>query len=295
LIISCAARLEAYPAGGGRSTLSGMSSTPTPADIAARLDLARTIGREAGQFTLRYFQQENFDVERKSDRSPVTVADRGAEKLLRERIQAAYPADGILGEEWGVVEGSSGINWILDPIDGTKSFISGVPLYGTMIGIEHGGRSLAGYVYIPGLDEGVYASARQGAWHFRGEGQPRRAAVSKKKTLGEGLVVTSQVDTFARRGAADVFHKLEQAAYITRTWGDCYGYLLVATGRAEVMIDPMLNVWDAAAVQPIIEEAGGTFTDWQGTPTIHAGEAVATNGLVAEEVLGVARLAQKLS
>jgi len=272
-----------------------MTSTLTSADIAARLELARTIGREAGQFTLQYFQQENLDVERKSDRSPVTVADRGAEKLLRDRILAAYPRDGIIGEEWGTVEGTSGINWILDPIDGTKSFISGVPLYGTMIGIEHGGRSLAGYVYIPGLDEGVYASTGQGTWHFRGSGEPRRVSVSKKKSLSEGLVVTSQVDTFARRGAADVYQRLEKAAYITRTWGDCYGYLLVATGRAEVMIDPMLNVWDAAAVQPIIEEAGGTFTDWQGTPTIHAGEAVATNGLVASEVLEITRTAPKLS
>ena len=266
-----------------------MTTPLTTADLTPRLQLARTIGREAGQFTLRYFQQENFDVERKSDRSPVTVADRGAEKLLRDRILAAYPGDGIIGEEWGTVEGQTGINWILDPIDGTKSFISGVPLYGTMIGIEHGGRSLAGYVYIPGLDEGVYALEGQGAWHFRGAGDPRRASVSKKKSLSEGLVVTSQVDTFAKRGASDIFHRLEQAAYITRTWGDCYGYLLVATGRAEVMIDPMLNVWDAAAVAPIIEEAGGTFTDWSGTPTIHAGEAVATNGLVMEEVLAMTR------
>jgi histidinol-phosphatase len=272
-----------------RSNLSCMTTAPSPSGIETRLQLARAIGREAGQFTLQYFQQDNFEVQRKSDRSPVTVADRGAEKLLRERILAAYPSDGIIGEEWGNLEGTSGINWILDPIDGTKSFISGVPLYGTMIGIEHGGRSLAGYVYIPGLDEGVYASAGQGTWHFRGSSDARRASVSKKTSLADSLVVTSQVDTFAKRNAAQVFQKLEQAAYITRTWGDCYGYMLVATGRAEVMIDPMLNVWDAAAVQPIIEEAGGTFTDWQGTPTIQAGEAVATNGLVREEVLAITR------
>jgi histidinol phosphatase-like enzyme (inositol monophosphatase family) len=221
------------------------------------------------------------------------VADRGAEKLLRERILAAYPADGIIGEEWGTVEGTSGVNWILDPIDGTKSFISGVPLYGTMVGIEYGGRCLAGFVYIPGLDEGVYASAGQGTWHFRGTSEPRRVSVSKKAQLADGLFVTSQVDTFARRGALEAFHHLEQAAYITRTWGDCYGYLLVATGRAEAMVDPMMNIWDAAAVQPIIEEAGGTFTDWSGVPTIHAGEAIATNGLVLEEVLAVTRSFRK--
>lgn len=272
-----------------------MSTPPTPEAIAARLSLARAIGREAGQFTLQYFQQDDLAVERKDDRSPVTVADRGAEKLLRERILAAYPEDGIIGEEWGTVEGRSGVNWILDPIDGTKSFISGVPLYGTMIGIEYGGRSLAGYVYIPGLDEGVYASAGQGTWHFRGGSEPRRVFVSKRKSLAEGLVVTSQVDTFAKRGANDVFHGLEKAAYITRTWGDCYGYLLVATGRAEVMIDPMLNVWDAAAVQPIIEESGGTFTDWRGNSTIHAGEAVATNGLVFREVEAITKTAPPLA
>jgi histidinol phosphatase-like enzyme (inositol monophosphatase family) len=259
------------------------------AEVAKRLDLALTAGKEAGRLTLRYFQQENFEVERKSDASPVTVADRSAEQLLRERISAAFARDGIIGEEFGTSAGSSGFNWILDPIDGTKSFISGVPAYGTMVAVEHEGTALAGLVYIPGLNEGVYASAGQGAWHFRGEEQPRRCQVSKKVRLADGLFVTSQVDTFAKRGAAGAFDALQNVAYITRTWGDCYGYLLVATGRAELMVDPILNVWDAAAVQPIIEEAGGTFTDWQGTPTIHAGEALATNGHIQAEVLAITR------
>jgi histidinol phosphatase-like enzyme (inositol monophosphatase family) len=258
-------------------------------EVARRLELAIHAGKEAGRLTLQYFQQDNFAVERKSDASPVTIADRSAEELLRERIGAAFPADGILGEEFGTTSGTSGLNWILDPIDGTKSFISGVPLYGTMVGIEHDGRALAGFVYMPGLDEGVYASAGQGAWHFRGSHEPRRCRVSSKRRLADGLFVTSQVDTFAKRGAAVVFEALQAAAYVTRTWGDCYGYLLVATGRAELMVDPLLNVWDAAAVQPIVEEAGGTFTDWHGRATIHAGEAVATNGLVLDEVLSMTR------
>ena len=259
------------------------------AEIQRRLELAIAAGKEAGRLTLQYFQQSNFSVERKSDASPVTIADRAAEELLRQRISAAFPSDGILGEELGRTKGTSGFNWILDPIDGTKSFISGVPLYGTMVGVERAGKSLAGLVYCPGLDEGVYASAGQGAWHFRGDSSPTRARVSAKSKLGDGLFVTSQVDTFNRRNAAAAFEQVQRAAYITRTWGDCYGYLLVATGRAEVMIDPMLNVWDAAAVQPIVEEAGGTFTDWQGTPTIHAGEAIATNGFVLNEVLAITR------
>lgn len=265
---------------------------PPPQDLASRLELALSAGKEAGRLTLKYFQQDNYSVERKADESPVTIADRGAEELLRSRIAAAFPADGIIGEEFGRSEGSSGFTWILDPIDGTKSFISGVPLYGTMVGVEFAGRSVIGVVFMPGLDEGVYASVGSGAWHFRGEQPPRRALVSRRQ-LGEGLFVTSQVDSYAKRGAMDVFHQLEKAAYVTRTWGDCYGYLLVATGRAELMVDPILNVWDAAAVQPIVEEAGGTFTDWKGNRTIHAGEAIATNGLVLAEVLGITKLSPR--
>src|SRR5215510_2068537 len=143
-------------------------------EIARRLELAISAGKEAGRLTLRYFQQDNFQVERKNDASPVTIADRSAEQLLRERIAAAFARDGILGEELGTTAGTSGFTWILDPIDGTKSFISGVPLYGTMVGIEYEGRALAGLVYMPGLDEGVYASAGEGTWHFRGAGEARR-------------------------------------------------------------------------------------------------------------------------
>lgn len=262
-------------------------SAPHPDFVAQRLAWARIIGVEAGRLTLNYFQQDNFAVERKGDNSPVTVADRAAEQLLRDRIAERFPADAVMGEEFGAREGSSGFRWILDPIDGTKSFISGVPLYGTMIGLEFGGRSWAGVVFIPGLNEGIYASVGQGAWSFRGDAPPIRARVSTRSPLSQGLFVTSQVDTFDRRGAREAFLELQRRSYVTRTWGDCYGYLLVATGRAEVMVDPILNVWDAAAVQPIIEEAGGTFTDWSGTPTIYAGDAIATNGLVRDEVLAV--------
>jgi len=258
-------------------------------ETARRLELALSAGKEAGRLTLRYFQRDNFEVERKSDASPVTIADRSAEQLLRERIAAAFPSDGVIGEELGTSAGSSGFNWILDPIDGTKSFISGVPLYGTMVAVEHEGRALVGVVFIPGLDEGVFAASGEGCWHFRGDSQPRLCHVSTKSRLADGLFVTSQVDSFGKRGAAAAFDALQQAAYITRTWGDCYGYLLVATGRAEVMVDPIMNIWDAAAIQPIIEEAGGTFTDWQGNATIHAGEAIATNGLVSGEVLSITR------
>ena len=267
-------------------------ATPSPAlatEISSRLALARSAGVEAGRLTLRYFQTTNYEVQRKADNSPVTIADRSAEELLRERIAAAFPRDGILGEELGETAGTSGFRWILDPIDGTKSFIHGVPLYGTMVAVEHEGRALVGLVYMPALDEGVFAGAGRGSWSFRGQAEPTRASVSRRPKLAECLLVTSAVDTFTERNAAGTFDALCKAAWITRTWGDCYGYLLVASGRADVMIDPILNVWDAAAVQPIVEEAGGTFTDWQGTPTIHAGEAIATNGKVLDEVLAITR------
>lgn len=271
-----------------------MKSTSLPADIADRWKIAVEVARAAGRHTLQYFQR-GVDVERKSDRSPVTIADREAEELARGRIREAFPHDAILGEELGELPGISGYRWIIDPIDGTKSFISGVPLYSTLLGLEFGGHSIAGVIYIPGLDEGVYAARGGGAWHFVGENRPTPAQVSRRVRLEDGIFVTSQVDSFAKRGASDTFHRLEQSAYVTRTWGDGYGYLLVATGRADVMVDPMMFVWDAAALRPVLEEAGGTFTDWRGEANVFSGEGVATNGLMLEEVLAVTRMAPRLS
>jgi histidinol phosphatase-like enzyme (inositol monophosphatase family) len=259
------------------------------AQIAARLDVAILAAREAGRGTLRYFQCDNYRVDRKADDSPVTVADRETEQLLRAQISAAFPHDPIVGEEFGETAGGSPFRWILDPIDGTKSFISGVPLYGTLVGVEHAGQSVLGVIYIPALEECAWAATGQGAWYAKGSSAPRRAAVSNKPTLAEGLFLTSQVSSFRDTGRQRAFERLESAARICRTWGDCYGYLLVATGRAEAMVDPIMNVWDAAALAPILEEAGGTFTDWQGRPTIHAGEGIGTNGRVLAEVLAMTR------
>lgn len=262
---------------------------PQAADVKQRLALAIEAGKAAGDVTLQYFGQGNYSVELKSDASPVTVADREAETLLRSRIQAAFPADSIVGEEFDDVKGSSGYRWILDPIDGTKSFIHGVPLYGTMIGVEFNSRSVAGVVLFPGLNECIYASVGQGAWHVRGDGEPQRAEVSKTSRLDQSLFCATSVASFSTFARGAAFEQLVEATQLTRTWGDCYGYLLVATGRAEVMIDPVMNVWDAAALQPIMEESGGTFTDWKGEPTIHNNEGVATNGHVLEQVLAITR------
>ncbi len=259
------------------------------ASVSDRLSLAVEAAREAGRLTLEYFRRDDLAVERKEDDSPVTVADRKAEELLRQTIAAAFPDDAILGEELSPKEGSSGFRWILDPIDGTKSFVHGVPLYATLVGLERGAESVAGVICIPPLGECLYAAIGGGAWYAVGNRAPRAARVSACSRLAEGLFVTSEVAGFAAHGRREAFDRLQTASRLTRTWGDAYGYLLVATGRAEVMVDPVMAVWDAAALLPILVEAGGTFTDWQGRATIHAGEGVGTNGQVLDEVLATIR------
>jgi histidinol phosphatase-like enzyme (inositol monophosphatase family) len=255
--------------------------------LADRLEAALASARRAGALTLEYFNKGNYTVEQKRDATPVTVADRQAEQLLRADFAALFPDDAVLGEEFPERAGSSGFRWIVDPIDGTKSFICGVPLYGTLIGLEREGRSLLGVIHLPALGETVWGLAGQGAWFQRGGDSPQPARVSSRRTLSESVLCTSEVATFAKRGSAAVYTALEAATRVARTWGDCYGYALVATGRAEVMIDPIMSVWDAAALQPILEAAGGSFTDWQGVATIHSGEGVATNGLVYAEALAL--------
>ncbi len=232
---------------------------------------------------------KDLTFERKADDSPVTVADRQAEELLRRRIREAFPDDGILGEEFGEEAGSSGFRWILDPIDGTKSFICGVPLYGTLVGVERAGVSVVGVICVPALDECVYAASGGGAWYTRGNSPARPARVSQRDRLSDAVFLTSQLDNYYPRGAHQVYLELERVAYITRMWGDCYGYLLVATGRADVMVDPVMNVWDAAALQPVLEEAGGAYTDWSGRATIHGGEGIGCSRLLLEQVLAVTR------
>lgn len=257
-------------------------------ELQTRYELAQQITREAGRLTLEYFRK-GVEVIRKGDDSPVTVADREAEQLLRKRVSEHFPDDAIIGEEFGETAGTTGYCWVFDPIDGTKSFIAGVPLYGTMTGVLHHDEPVAGVVVIPGLNEGVYAAQGAGAWSYVGDSPPQPARVSSRGALSEGTFVTSQFDTFNQRGAATALRELEESAYISRTWGDCYGYLLVATGRVEVMIDPIMSIWDAAAIMPIMQEAGGKFTDWSGKPTIHTGEGVGSNGLVHDEVLAITR------
>jgi histidinol phosphatase-like enzyme (inositol monophosphatase family) len=269
-----------------------VANTP-PQQVITRLAFAVEIAREAGAVTLRYFRRHDLVVEKKADKSPVTIADRSAEELLRERIGERFPDDGMIGEEFGTTSGTSGYEWTLDPIDGTKAFIHGIPLYTTLIAVLQDDHPCLGVIHAPATQETVYAARGGGCWYVAPNGgQPQRVHVSNVKSLGDGLLLTSEIEGFRehrRADAMDVFMRLQRAARVARTWGDGYGYLMVATGRAEVMIDPVMNLWDAAPLQPIIEEAGGHFSDWQGHPTVRAGEALATNGLVRDEVLALTR------
>ncbi len=261
-------------------------SLPEPLSTAleGRLLAAVELAQLAGHSTLAHFQRDSFTVERKGDDSPVTIADKQAEQLIRAELQQRFPDDAILGEEFGEQQGSSEYQWIVDPIDGTKSFISGVPLYSTLVGVVRNRETLGGVIYLPALDEIVFAARGCGAWHSARGSKLKRCQVSQRP-LEEGLFVVSQVDNFSHRDAMSGYKALEAAAYVTRSWGDGYGYLLVATGRGELMVDPIANPWDLAAVQPVLEEAGGRFTDWSGQPTIFGGDGVGSNGRVHEQAL----------
>ncbi|MBR0239433.1 MAG: histidinol-phosphatase [Thermoguttaceae bacterium] len=250
-----------------------------------RLNLAISAAKEAAKITQSYFMSRDLRVDMKSDRTPVTEADKNTEKALREIIQKAFPDDGILGEEWDEKLGSSGYRWILDPIDGTKSFIHGVPLYGTLIAVEYQGESVIGVISIPATGEMVYAAIGHGCWYTKNGSEPVQTRVSQLSNPSEGLFLTSEVLTFDEINRRDVYEKLEKTFYLTRTWGDCYGYMLVATGRAECIVDPVLSIWDAAALLPVIVEAGGTFTDFRGVQTHTSEQAIATNGLIHDKVL----------
>ncbi|MFK7735269.1 MAG: inositol monophosphatase family protein [Pirellulaceae bacterium] len=241
--------------------------------LAAAIDLAVAGGRS----TLEHFQSAGVEVIRKGDDSPVTIADRNAEQLIRDKLASSFADDSILGEEFGEQAGSSGFQWIVDPIDGTKSFISGVPLYSTLVAVLQDQVCLGGVIYIPALDEIVFATKGKGAWHSVRGSAPQQCRVSSR-SLEDGLFLVSQVDTFQKRNAEHCYLELEKQAYITRSWGDGYGYLLIATGRAELMVDPIANSWDLAAVQIVVEEAGGRFTSWKGAPTVFDGDGVGSNG-----------------
>ena len=251
------------------------------------LDLALSAAHDAGEVTLRHFQND-IAVEQKSDETPVTVADREGEKRLRARIEERFPDHGILGEEFGAVRAGAPYRWLLDPIDGTQSFIRGVPLWGVMVGLEHEGEPLLGVLHFPALKETVWARRGGGAW-WNG----KRAGVSSVTRLEDATLLMSDPRTFGPVGLQPALERLRERTRLERTWGDCYGHALVATGRAEIMLDPIMSEWDACPLLPILEEAGGRFSDWTGARTIRAGNAISTNRLLFDAVIALACVNKK--
>jgi histidinol-phosphatase len=241
-----------------------------PDSSAELLDFCVELARAAADLVQSHFRGR-LKAERKPDGTWVTAADRAAETFMRERILASYPSDEVLGEEFGTSAGSPSRRWIIDPIDGTFSFVHGVPLYGVLVGIEIEGVASVGVAHFPALGDTI-AAARGLGCRLNGE----LVRTSQTKRLADALVVTN--DPFAAEN-------LVRSAGSFRGWGDCYGYLLVASGRADIAFDPVMQIWDCAALAPIVEEAGGTFTDWKGTPTIRGGNGIATNGPLFHEAI----------
>ncbi|MBZ0168010.1 histidinol phosphate phosphatase [Candidatus Methylomirabilis lanthanidiphila] len=247
------------------------------------LNFAVEAARQAGEITMEYFQTA-LSPERKPDRTFVTAADRQAEERLRVLIRQAYPDHGVIGEEFGEQQGDSGRTWIIDPLDGTASFLHGVPLFGVLLGLEVEGEVVLGVANLPALRETVYAARGMGCfWNGR------RAAVSGIDDLKEALLLYTDGTGFEPYGRESAFRHLIAATRMHRSWGDCYGHILVATGRAEVMLDPVMSIWDCAALLPILREAGGTFTDWGGRPTIRSGHAISTNGRLLDQVMQIVK------
>lgn len=241
------------------------------------LQAVRECAELTGSVAMAHYRT-NVAVEQKGDGSPVTAADRGAEQAAREWIRKRFPSDGVLGEEFGETAGTSGRRWMIDPIDGTKSFVRGVPLWGSLVAVVEGERVLAGAACFPATAEVIAASAGCGAWY-----NGSRAHVSEIATLKEATVLITDVRGFSPPGRRDRWRALATEAAISRTWGDAFGYLMVATGRAEVMIDTRIRAWDIACFVPIIEEAGGVFTDLDGAPTAFGEHSIATNAALAAE------------
>lgn len=250
----------------------------TSATPAALLEVALAAARAGGDAAMRWFRR-NPPTELKRDGTFVTAADREAELAIRATIGAAFPDHEILGEEHGSKPGT-GVRWIVDPIDGTESFVRGVPLWGVLVAAEQDGRIVAGVCHCPAAGETVHAARGLGA---RWNGAPCR--VSGTSRLADALLaVTSPTWARARTPGWD---RLESSVAKVRGWSDCYGYLLVVTGRAEIVVDAKMAVWDCGPFPVLFEEAGGRFTDWRGAARIDGGDAVATNGLLHDEVLAL--------
>lgn len=245
-----------------------MSTTESPALL---MQAAAEVASLAATTAMRWFHQR-IDVEVKGDGSPVTIADREAERVAREWLATRFPNDALHGEEYGYEPRSGTRRWLLDPIDGTKAFVRGVPLWGTLVACCEGDTVIAGAACFPAVNETIVAARGEGCW-WNGS----RTAVSTVNELAHATALSTDTRFLAYPERGVQWRALAEQVNVARTWGDCYGYLLVATGRADIMVDEIVNPWDTAAIYPIITEAGGRFTAWDGVDTAFGSSAIATN------------------
>lgn len=252
----------------------------TSLNLDAELELALRLVREAEEPILSRFQKK-IEVVKKRDSSPVTEADREAEALVRRRLAELRPDHGVIGEEHGLHLPEARYQWVIDPIDGTKAFIHGVPLFGTLLALLDNGKPVVGVIHHPVLQETVWAARGRGAFH---NGSPCR--VSQVSDLGDALLCDGSALTVSRSPWGKTWMELRGEAGVSRGWGDCYGHFLVACGRAEAMLDPIVSIWDVAPMGIILPEAGGRFTALDGSERIDAGNGISSNGYLHDEILG---------
>ncbi|HKI46374.1 MAG TPA: inositol monophosphatase family protein [Balneolales bacterium] len=242
------------------------------------IDRAVEFAHKGGEVTLKYFHRD-IDIDFKSDRTPVTRADREAEQVIRDLVVKYYPDHGILGEEFGRHNSDSRFQWIIDPIDGTLSYIHGVPLYTTLVALVYDSEPVVGAIFAPATDELCVAGMGHGAWF-----NSVKCRVSDTQRLEDATLLTTDYRDINQHGFGENFDELMQKVYLTRSWGDAYGHMLVAAGRADIMFDPILNIWDAAALMPVVTEAGGSFTDVRGRAIIDGGSAISCTPKLVEQL-----------
>jgi histidinol-phosphatase len=257
----------------------------TEDDLALALELADI----ADSITLARFRAADLVIETKPDLTPVTEADTAVERILRDRLAEVRPADATLGEEYGSSAASdAGRRWIVDPIDGTKNYVRGIPVWGTLLALQEEDQVTAGVVSAPALGRRWWAAKGAGAFMSDGlVGEPRRLQVSAVRALEDAQLLVSGFDGWEEQGRVDRLLALARACWRTRGFGDFWTYMLVAEGVAEIGCEAVVSLWDLAAPQVIVEEAGGTFTDLAGVRTADGGDALATNGLLHEEALAL--------
>ncbi len=244
------------------------------------LEFISDLAYRAGRITLGYFNT-GVRSDYKPDDTPVTVADRAAENFIRGELEKKFPTHAILGEESGATgDQASSMRWIIDPIDGTKSFMRGIPLYAVLIGLEIDGVVQAGAAYFPGTDEMLCAADGEGAW-WNG----RRTRVSEESSIEHAWVCFTDIRDMGKYGRAEAWNRINTSVYTVRGWSDAYGYLAVATGRAEAMLDPIMATWDCGPFPVIFREAGGYFGSWDGREGHLHEEALACNSALLPEIL----------